>query len=121
MTKVLVVEDDPLNMELVVEIANEMGFTADKAVGAKEAIEIAEKTVYDLIIMDIQLPGMDGIVAMGIIKSKTGNKRTPVIALTAFAMKGDRERFLETGFDEYMPKPIDVPAFMKILERYRNL
>lgn len=120
MTKALVVEDDPLNMELVVEIANGMGFTTEKAFDAKEAIEKAEKEVYDLIIMDIQLPGMDGIEAMGIIKSKTGNKQTPVIALTAFAMKGDRERFLEIGFDEYVPKPIDVPAFMKVLERYKK-
>lgn len=121
MTKALVVEDDPLNMELVVEIAGGMGFAVDRAGDGKEAVGKAEKEVYDLIIMDIQLPGMNGIEAMGIIKSKTGNKQTPVIALTAFAMKGDRERFLEIGFDEYVPKPMDVSAFMKVLERYRNL
>lgn len=120
MTKVLIVEDDPMNMELVVEIARGMGFAVDRASDGKEAIGKAEKEVYDLIIMDIQLPGMNGVEAMGIIKSRTGNKQTPVISLTAFALKGDRERFLEIGFDEYIPKPIDVPAFMKILERYKK-
>jgi len=120
MTKVLVVEDDPINMELVVEIVNRAGFNVDKAGDAKEAIEKAGKEVYDLIIMDIQLPGMDGVEAMKIIKSKTMNKNMPVIALTAFAMRGDRERFLEIGFDKYVSKPIDVPAFMKILERYKK-
>jgi CheY-like chemotaxis protein len=120
MTKVLVVEDDPLNMELVCEILGSMGFTVHEASSGKEAIEKAGKESYDLIVMDIMMPGMDGIEAARIIKSKPGYEKTPVIALTAYAMKGDRERFIEAGFDDYVPKPIDVPDFLERVEKYRK-
>lgn len=120
MTKVLVVEDNPLNMELVVEILNSQGFAVDGAKDGEEAIRKAGKEVYDLIIMDIMLPGMDGVEATKIIRSKPKYEKTPVIALTAFAMKGDRERFIKTGFDDYVAKPIDVVEFVKIIEKYRK-
>lgn len=120
MTKVLVVEDDTLNMELVVEIIKAAGFEVSKAWNGKEAVGMAEKQVYDLIIMDIQLPDMDGVETANIIKSKPGHRDVPVIALTAFAMKGDRERFLGAGFSDYVPKPVDVDAFMKALEKYEK-
>ncbi|MCX9026489.1 MAG: response regulator, partial [Candidatus Methanoperedens sp.] len=74
---------------------------------------------YDLIVMDIMMPGMDGIEAARIIKSKPRYEKTPVIALTAYAMKGDRERLIEVGFDDYIPKPIDVPEFMRIIGKYK--
>jgi CheY-like chemotaxis protein len=119
MTNLLVVEDDPLNMELVCEILRSMGFTVHEATNGKEAIEKTEKEFYDLIVMDIMMPGMDGIEATRIIKSKPGYKKTPVIALTAYAMKGDRERLIDEGFDEYISKPIDVPEFMRIIGKYR--
>jgi len=119
MTKVLVVEDDPLSMELVLEILNSQGFIAQGAVSGEEAVKKAEKEVYDLIVMDIELPGMDGVAAIKIIKSKPGYENTPAIALTAYALKGDRERFLEAGFDDYVPKPIDVVRFVKTLRDYR--
>lgn len=120
MKKVLVVEDNTLNIELVLEILNAMGLTAHGAKDGKEAIRKAEKEIYDLIIMDIELPGMDGIEATKIIKSKPGYKNVPAIALTAYAMKGDRERFLSAGFDDYIPKPIDVSEFTKRLEKYKQ-
>lgn len=116
MIKVLVVEDNPLNMELVLEILNAYGITAHEAIDGEQAVEKAEKEVYDLILMDIELPGMDGIEAAKIIKSK--NKKVSIIALTSYAMKGDKERFLAAGFDEYMSKPIEVSHFMKKLEKY---
>ncbi len=121
MTKALAVEDDPLNMELVCEILRENGFTVHEASSGKEAIEKTEEEFYDLIIMDIKLPDMDGIEATGIIKSELGYEKTPVIALTAYALEGDRERFLKEGFDDYVPKPIDVPHFIEKLEKYRKL
>jgi len=117
MTKVLVVEDMPLNMELVLEIFKSMGFFACGAVNGEEAVRMTEKEQYDLIIMDIELPMMDGINAAKVIKSNPAYEKVPIIALTAYAMKGDRERFLAEGFDDYIPKPIDVPDFMKKMEK----
>lgn len=118
MAKVLVVEDDALNTELVLEILNEMGFTAHGAVDGEEAIKKSEKEFYDLIIMDIMLPGMDGIETTRVIKSMPDYKDVPIIALTALAMKGDKERLLNAGFDCYIPKPIDVHDFRKRMEKY---
>lgn len=120
MTKVLVVEDNPLNMEFALEMLKAMGFSAEKAVNGEEAVKKTEKETYDLILMDIELPGMDGVSATKIIKSKHAYNNVPVIAMTAYAMKGDKERFLAAGFEDYVPKPIDVADFMKRLEKYRK-
>lgn len=120
MTKVLVVEDDTINMKLVLEILKEVGFSADEATTGKEAIEKTEKEIYDLILMDIGLPGMGGIEVTKIIKSRHGYKDVPVVALTSFAMRGDKERFLAEGLDDYISKPINVADFMKRLEKYRK-
>jgi two-component system cell cycle response regulator DivK len=118
MIKVLVVEDNPLNMELVLEILNTKDYASDEATDGKEAVRKAENKAYDLILMDIELPGMDGVEAAKIIKNK--NKNVPVIALTSYAMKGDRERFLAAGFDDYISKPLDLIDFLKKLEKYRK-
>ncbi len=120
MTKVLVVEDEPLSMELVVEMVTACGFTAETALNGEEAVKKAQIEVYDLIVMDIELPGMDGAAAAKIIKRKPGYENTPVIALTAYAMKEDRARFLAQGFNEYFPKPVNVAEFMKMLKKYRK-
>ena len=118
MTKVLVVEDDALNMELVIEILDAIGFTAHKAVDGEEAIKKLEKEFYDLIIMDIMLPGMDGIETTRAIKKRPEYRDVPLIALTALAMKGDKERLLGAGFECYISKPIDVHDFSKRMEKY---
>lgn len=120
MTKVLVVEDSPLSMELALDILYAQGFTACGAENGKEAIKMVEKEIYDLILMDIELPDMDGVAVTKIIKSKPEYKNVPVIALTAYAMKGDRERFLGEGFDDYISKPIGVDDFMRRMEKYRK-
>lgn len=119
MTKVFVVEDNPLSLELVLEILKLQEFTADWAENGEEAINKTEKDVYDLILMDIDLPGIDGIEAARIIKGKPVSKNVPVIALTSYAMKGDKERFIADGFDEYISKPINITEFIKRLEKYR--
>lgn len=118
--KVLVVEDNPLNMELVTELLNAQGFITDGAQDGEEAVRKAENETYNLIIMDIELPGIDGVEATKRIKTKSRNKFVPVIALTAFALKGDRDRFLKSGFDAYLSKPINVPEFMKVIENYKE-
>jgi CheY-like chemotaxis protein len=118
MTKVLVVEDNPLNMELVIEILNGLGFISHEAINGEEAVKKADAELYDLIIMDIELPILDGVEAAKTIRKKY--KNIHIIALTSYAMKGDRERFLSAGFDEYIPKPIDVADFLKRLKKYRK-
>ncbi len=116
MTKILVVEDNPINMELVVELLSTKDFTIHTATDGEEAILKAEKNEYDLILMDIELPGKDGVEVTKRIKAKY--KHIPVIALTSYAMKGDRERFLSAGFDDYIPKPLDISEFLKKIEKY---
>jgi len=117
MVKVLVVEDNPLNMDLVIEILVARGFTVHEAINGEDAISKAEAENYDLILMDIELPGIDGVEVTKILKAK--NKNIPVIALTSYAMKGDRDRFLTAGFDEYLSKPLEITDFINRLDKYK--
>ncbi len=120
MTKVLVVEDTPLNMELIIEILDGQGFEVDSADDGEKALKLVEKKLYDIILMDIELPGMDGTEVTKVIKTKPAYKDIPVLALTAYAMKGDEERLLGKGFNDYISKPIDVSNFREILKKYRK-
>jgi CheY-like chemotaxis protein len=120
MTKVLVVEDTPLNMELIIEILYSQGFEIDSSEDGEKALKMVEKKLYDLILMDIELPGMDGTETAKRIKIRSDYKDVPVLALTAFAMKGDKERLLGNGFNDYISKPIDVLNFIEILNKYRK-
>ena len=113
--KALIVEDNPINMELVLEILTSNGIGADEAVNGEEAIEMVEKNTYDLVLMDIELPGMDGVDTTKIIKSR--HKNMLILALTSYAMKGDRERFIAAGFDDYIAKPIDVNLFIEKINK----
>jgi len=119
MTKVLVVEDDNLNMELVSEILTIQGFNVDKAMDGHEAIIMAGDDFYDFILMDINLPVLNGIEASRRIKSKFFNKDIPIIALTAYALLEDKERILASGLDDYISKPVDIPGFIKKMDEYR--
>lgn len=121
MTKALMVDGDQLNLELELEMLDAAGFTAEGAQDGEEVIKKIDTEIYDLILTEIRLYGMDGIELRKIIKSKPVYKRVPVIALTAYAMKGDKERFLSAGFDDYISKPIDVHDFMKRVEKYKNV
>jgi two-component system, cell cycle response regulator DivK len=104
--KILVVEDNPSNMKLVSLILESMGHEAIEAFNAIEGITRAQEQAPDLILMDIQLPGMDGLTATRQLKQDPRTKAIKVVALTAFAMKGDEERMLAAGCDDYIPKPI---------------
>lgn len=117
--KVLVVEDNPSNMKLALEILNVQGYTAYGVVDGEAAIKTAETEVYDLILMDIGLPGIDGIETTKIIKSKPQYKDVPIIALTAYSLEENKTKFLEAGLVDYLSKPIDVVAFMQMLGKYR--
>jgi two-component system cell cycle response regulator DivK len=106
---VLVVEDNALNLKLVRDVLGYAGYRVLEAGDAERGIEIARAEAPDLILMDIQLPGIDGVEALGRLRGDAATAGIPVVALTALAMKEDRERFLGAGFDGYLEKPLSVP------------
>jgi CheY-like chemotaxis protein len=114
--KILVVEDDFMNMILVKEILALYGYEVVEAGNGKEAVEKAAKEKPDLILMDINLPEMDGVAATKKIKAEESTKKIPVFALTASVMKGDAEKFLSEGFDGYLAKPIETKKLIESIE-----
>ena len=117
---ILVVEDNDMNMQLVEFLLEEGGYRIVKATSGEEALAIARdgSGTPDLILMDIHLPGMDGLSVVRAIKADERTSRIPILALTAHAMRGDKDRFLEAGCDGYISKPIDVKTFIASIERY---
>ena len=116
--KILVVEDNAMNMELVADVLEAEGYAVHKAVTAEEGIRRAEAEQPALILLDISLPGMDGIAAARMLKINPRTAGIPLIALTAHVMQGDRERVREAGCDGYLMKPIDVATFRKDIARF---
>ncbi len=112
MAKVLVVEDTPANMTLAVFLLQSAGHTVLSATDADAGLVLARGERPDLILMDIQLPGMDGLKATFMLKADDATRAIPVIALTALAMKGDEERILAAGCDGYIAKPIRYQDFL---------
>jgi len=117
---ILVVEDNDMNMQLVEFLLEEGGYRIVKATSGEEALAITREGpgAPDLILMDIHLPGMDGLSVVRAIKADARTSRIPVLALTAHAMRGDKDRFLEAGCDGYISKPIDVKTFISSIEQY---
>jgi len=112
MAKVLVVEDNPANMKLAVFLLRSAGHTVLSTTSAEAALTLAREEQPDLILMDIQLPGIDGLEATGRLKGNAETSAIPVIALTALAMKGDEERILAAGCDGYIAKPMRLKDFL---------
>ncbi len=112
MATVLLVEDNPANMKLGRLLLESMGHTVVGATDAEAALLLARDSQPDLILMDIQLPGMDGLAAVKVLKHDQGTRTIPVIALTALAMKGDEERIRVAGCDGYIAKPIRYQEFL---------
>ena len=108
---ILIVEDNEKNLKLARSVLKFGGFRTIEATSAEAALDLLKEQTPDLILMDIQLPGMDGIAALKALKADPATRDLRVVALTAFAMKGDRELLLEAGFCGYLQKPIDVKAF----------
>jgi CheY-like chemotaxis protein len=107
---VLVVEDNALNLKLVRDVLTHAGYRVLEAGDAERGIALARTERPDLVLMDVQLPGIDGVEALGRLRADPETASIPVAALTALAMKEDRERFLSAGFDGYLEKPVSVPA-----------
>jgi CheY-like chemotaxis protein len=107
---VLVVEDNALNLKLVRDVLVHAGYRVLEAGDAERGIELARSELPDLILMDVQLPSIDGVEALGRLRADPATAAIPVAALTALAMREDRERFMAAGFDGYLEKPVSVPA-----------
>jgi CheY-like chemotaxis protein len=105
---VLIVEDNARNMKLVRDVLNHVGYRTLEAATAEDGLALARAEHPGLVLMDVQLPGMDGIEALERLRADPATADVRVVALTAFAMKEDRERFLAAGFDGYLEKPLDV-------------
>ena len=115
---VLVIEDNEMNIELVECLLQIRGNQILKAGDAETGIEKARRHKPDLILMDIQLPGMDGLSATRLLKQDGDLKEIPVVALTSYAMQGDDEKALEAGCTGYIAKPINTRTFLDTLEKY---
>jgi two-component system cell cycle response regulator DivK len=111
MARVLVIEDNADNMELAVFLLQTAGHTVLSAVDAEAGLALARDERPDLILMDIQLPGMDGLKATALLKQNDATRAIPVIAISALAMKGDEERIRAAGCDGYIAKPMGVENF----------
>ena len=112
MAKVLVVEDNPANMTLATFLLESVGHAVLKATDAEAGVASARIDHPDLILMDIQLPGMDGLAAIKLLKADAATREIPVIALTALAMKGDEARIRAAGCDGYISKPLAYKDFL---------
>ncbi|HXE96838.1 MAG TPA: response regulator [Dongiaceae bacterium] len=114
--KILIVEDNENNLCLIRDILTFHGYEVLEATDGQEGVAKARALMPDLILMDIQMPGMDGMTANGILKGDPATSGLKTIALTSFAMQGDQERFLAAGFDGYLSKPIntrELPGLVK--------
>ncbi len=114
--RILVVEDNPMNMKVVLMTLKRYGYTLLEAVDGEQALEMATREKPDLILMDIQLPKLDGMEVTRRLRQMPDFKQTPIIALSAYAMKGDREKGMEAGFDDYLSKPVNTRELPKVIE-----
>ena len=112
MATILVVEDHPDNMTLAVLLLRSAGHTVLSAIDAEAGLTLARAELPNLILMDIQLPGMDGLEATALLKADSATRKIPVIALTALAMNGDEERIRAAGCDGYISKPMGIQQFL---------
>jgi len=108
---VFIIEDNERNRKLARDILNHAGFETLEAGTAEDGLALAAERSPGIVLMDVQLPGIDGVQALQRLRSHPATAGIPVIAVTAFAMKADRERFLAAGFDEYVEKPLDIREF----------
>jgi CheY-like chemotaxis protein len=115
---ILLVEDNAANAELATDLLEVAGYRVVQATTAEQALDIARRERPDVILMDIGLPGMDGLSAISALRRDSRIASIPVIALTAQAMSGDREKALAAGCVDYIPKPLDTRAFVATVKRF---
>lgn len=115
--KILIVEDNEKNRTLVKDVLEYHGYEVIEAGNGKEGIKITKENNPDLILMDIQMPVMSGYDAIKILKNNPETKDIKIIALTSLAMKGDKEKIMEEGFDDYIAKPIDIRRLPELVKK----
>ncbi len=115
--KILIVEDNEKNLKLFKVLISSLGHETFTAMDGEAGVELARATMPDLILMDIQMPVMDGITALHVLKADEQTRSIPVIALTSYAMTGDKERFIKEGFTDYISKPIDKDSFLDTVKK----
>ena len=119
--RILVVEDNPKNLKLVRDVLTHAGYELVEATTGAEGVRIAAADPPDLVLMDLQLPDIDGAEALRLIRDTSTAKHVPVVAVTAFAMDEDRKRAFDSGFDGYVEKPISVRALPEQVRGYLEL
>jgi two-component system cell cycle response regulator DivK len=115
---VLIVEDNEKSMKLFRDVLVATGYSTLEATTGEDAVSLALSHTPVLVLMDVQLPGIDGVEALVRLRRDARTETIPVLALTAQAMHGDRERFLEAGFDGYLSKPMDVAELLRTVKEY---
>ena len=115
---ILIVEDDDLSMRLETDLLQVHGYDTLQSVDGKDALELAREHHPDLIIMDIKLPEVSGVEHVKALKADEALKDIPVLAVTAFALRGDEEKFLDAGCDGYIAKPISVSHFLEMVDKF---
>lgn len=118
--RILVVEDDEVNLMIAEHILGKAGFTVSTVNNGEEAIEIVSKEQFDLILMDIEMPIMDGVEATPIIRQSSNGAEIPIIALTAHSMQEKLDEFKAAGMNDYIIKPFDGTKFQQIVDKYLN-
>ena len=116
--KVLIVEDNELNMKLFHDLLQAHGYSIVQTRSGKDVLDIARTESPDLILMDIQLPEISGLDVTKQLKEDSDLKKIPVVAVTAFAMKGDEQKIREGGCEDYISKPISVSGFIETIQKY---
>ncbi|MCK5657964.1 MAG: response regulator [Syntrophobacteria bacterium] len=115
---ILIIEDNPMNLKLIRDVLQIEGYETLEAETGETGVELARERHPAVILMDVNLPQMDGREAMKILKADASTRQIPIIAVTSLAMKGDRERLLAAGFDGYISKPIDIKELPRLVESY---
>ena len=116
--KILVVDDYEDNLKLIRIVLSKEGYEVQTSGSAEDALRSVNKFRPDLILTDIQMPGMDGLELTRRLKADGETRHLPVVALTAYSMKGDQEKFMAAGCDGYIPKPINIPTFASEVRRF---
>ncbi len=116
--KILIIEDNELNRKLILSLLEIGNYIVFEAEDAETGIEMAGDVLPDLILMDIQLPGMDGLAATKILQKNDALKNTPIVAVTSYAMSGDEEKAIEAGCVGYITKPIKTRDFLDSISKY---
>jgi len=117
---ILIVEDNDLNMKLFIDLLQAHGYNTLQTMCGRDVMSLAHEHKPDLILMDIQLPDLSGIEVTKMLKTDKELKSIPVVAVTAFAMKGDEEKIREGGCEGYIAKPISVPTFLDTVAKFLN-